>query len=401
MSWEEDDDEATHIFGGNDPQLDLKWQVNVSETDTRTMTAVEIGLEFGRGALDTNDTFVWREGMRDWMPLGKCPELLSVLNQFSGQRQQSVPPPPPRHSIPPAAAVPIANYAPPAVGPAPMAQAPAPRPMQPSMPFATPAALSAGQSPLRGPMPSNPAMQTGAFASAAAAQAAMAPVGAPYAAGQAAPAKSNRLVIGLVAGGGVLVLAAAAAGFFFLRSSTSATADASTAPTVSATAAPTVAASTLAASTAAPTVATGGPAPDVAAGTAPLGAPDASAAPVAMAGAQAPKGTKVESFASAATSTTAKKEEPKPAGEFSVDAARSALNSAAGAAAGCGKPGGPKGRGKATVSFAPSGSVSSASIDGPFNGTPVGSCVLGAFRSARVPPFTGGSQSVTKSFTVK
>ena len=81
MTWQ-NDDEATHIFGGNDPALDAPWQVNVSEADTRTMTAVEIGFEYGRGVLDANDTFVWREGMREWAPLGVCPELIPVLAQF-------------------------------------------------------------------------------------------------------------------------------------------------------------------------------------------------------------------------------------------------------------------------------------------------------------------------------
>ncbi|MBM4357304.1 MAG: DUF4339 domain-containing protein [Deltaproteobacteria bacterium] len=402
MPWEEDEeDEATHIFGGNDPVLDVTWQVNVSETETRAMLPVDIGIEFGRGKLDTNDTFVWREGMRDWLPLGKCPELLPILNQFSGQRAQSVaPPPPPRNSIAPAAPLPVTNYAVPTIAPMPLHPAPAPRSTQASMPFATPSALSAGQSPLRGPMPSNPAMQTGAFTGAAAAQeAAAAQAAAQAQAGMMPQAfapqpKSSGKTIALVAGGVAIVAAAAGTAFFLVRSRTGTDTAASAAPTAS-TATPALA------SAATPATTTASAATTAAVADAASAAP--SAEPIAMLGAQPPKGINPTGF-SAPNPTLPKKEDEKkdtkPLAEFNVEAARSALASAAGAAGGCGKPGGPKGRGKATVWFSPSGSVSSVSTDA-FSGTPVGNCVMSAFRSARVPPFSGSVQSVSKSFTVK
>ncbi|MBM4375804.1 MAG: hypothetical protein FJ095_12025 [Deltaproteobacteria bacterium] len=424
MNWDDDEDEATHIFGGNDPALDASWQVNISDTETRTMTAVEIGVEFGRGNLDQNDTFVWREGMRDWLPLGNCGDLLPILNQYGSQASAPAAPPPPpaRPPEPPRGATwqaspapPTAAYPQPVVGglfSLPPPAAPVARPVQPSMPFATPSALSAGQSPLRGPMPSNPAMQSGAFAHSA-------PQANPVQAAQhaaAIPAPSQKsskgLVVGLVVVALLLVGGGAAAVFLTRPASGVASASA----TASETAAP-VATTTAAATTEATAAATPPPPPPaepsaVAAGT---------AAPAADAPADAKKGAKPDAVASVADKDSkkdakdfkdpkdAKKDDPKDAkkeskgggGEFNVDAARSALSSAAGAASGCGKPKGPTGRGRATVTFSPSGSVSSAQVDPPFAGTPVGSCAVAAFKGARVPPFTGSSQTVTKSFNVK
>lgn len=89
-----------------------------------------------------------------------------------------------------------------------------------------------------------------------------------------------------------------------------------------------------------------------------------------------------------------------PPGEFSRDAASTAMFAAAGRASGCGKPGGPTGRGKALVVMSPSGRVASVSIGAPFGGTAVGNCAAAAFRSVVVPPFTGSSVSLSKSFTI-
>ncbi|HEY3498064.1 MAG TPA: zinc-ribbon domain-containing protein [Polyangiaceae bacterium] len=102
--------------------------------------------------------------------------------------------------------------------------------------------------------------------------------------------------------------------------------------------------------------------------------------------------------------TEPKKEEPSSAGTapFSVSAAQVALTQAASNAAGCGKPGGPTGSGKATVTFATSGRVTTANVGTPpFAGTPVGGCVAGVFRKAKVPPFSGNPVTVSKSFSIK
>jgi hypothetical protein len=95
---------------------------------------------------------------------------------------------------------------------------------------------------------------------------------------------------------------------------------------------------------------------------------------------------------------------PEPvaaAGPFDRGAAVSALNSAAGAASGCKKPDGPTGTGRVSVTFAPSGRVTSSTVEGPpFAGTSVGGCVAARFRSASVPPFSGSPVTVHKSFTI-
>jgi hypothetical protein len=99
-----------------------------------------------------------------------------------------------------------------------------------------------------------------------------------------------------------------------------------------------------------------------------------------------------------------KKEESAAVGTapFSVSAAQVALTQAAANAGGCAKPGGPSGSGKATVTFAPSGRVTTANVTTPpFAGTPVGGCVAGQFRKARVPAFAGNPVTVSKSFNIK
>ena len=67
----------------------------------------------------------------------------------------------------------------------------------------------------------------------------------------------------------------------------------------------------------------------------------------------------------------------------------------------CKKAGGPTGAGKVKVTFAPSGSVESAVIEGPpYEGTPVGGCIAGKYRGAHVPAFSGPPVSVEKSFSI-
>jgi hypothetical protein len=89
-------------------------------------------------------------------------------------------------------------------------------------------------------------------------------------------------------------------------------------------------------------------------------------------------------------------------GPFSVSAAQVALTQAAANAGSCAKPGGPTGTGKAQVTFAPSGRVTSANVaTPPFAGTAVGGCVASVFRRARIPAFSGNPVTVSKSFSVK
>jgi predicted Zn finger-like uncharacterized protein len=86
---------------------------------------------------------------------------------------------------------------------------------------------------------------------------------------------------------------------------------------------------------------------------------------------------------------------------FSVSAAQVALTQASANAMSCAKPGGPTGTGKVQVTFATSGRVTTANVAGPpFGGTPVGGCVAGVFRKARIPAFAGNPVTVSKSFNI-
>jgi hypothetical protein len=100
--------------------------------------------------------------------------------------------------------------------------------------------------------------------------------------------------------------------------------------------------------------------------------------------------------ASATGGATASAEPPPP----NRGAMLAALAAAAGSASGCRRAGGPSGPGRASVTFAPSGTVTGVTLSGGFAGTPVGACVAGAFKGARVPPFGGSPVTVGRGFVV-
>lgn len=81
-------------------------------------------------------------------------------------------------------------------------------------------------------------------------------------------------------------------------------------------------------------------------------------------------------------------------------AALAALGTSASAATGCKREGGPSGSGSASVTFSPDGPVKSVTVSAPFAGTAVGQCVAAAFRVAHVPPFSGSSITLPKSFQI-
>lgn len=116
----------------------------------------------------------------------------------------------------------------------------------------------------------------------------------------------------------------------------------------------------------------------------------------------APAGTSLEArMRAAAGQTAAPAAAPAaPSGApFDRGAAAASLGSIN--VASCKKPDGPTGSGHVNVTFEPSGSVSAAVVDGgPFPGTPVGGCIAGKFRGARVPAFGGSPVKVGKSFTL-
>jgi predicted Zn finger-like uncharacterized protein len=55
------------------------WNVNLSDTDSRTMTTAEV-IEGFRAGLVTIDAFVWKDGMGDWQPIMDCVELAPLLS---------------------------------------------------------------------------------------------------------------------------------------------------------------------------------------------------------------------------------------------------------------------------------------------------------------------------------
>ncbi|HET7543881.1 MAG TPA: hypothetical protein VFK05_28615 [Polyangiaceae bacterium] len=96
---------------------------------------------------------------------------------------------------------------------------------------------------------------------------------------------------------------------------------------------------------------------------------------------------------------------PPPAApdtEFDRDAARSALASAAAQASACRKEGDPSGTASLTITFAPSGRVTSAQIQGPpFSGTATGGCIASTMRRASVPAFSGDYVTVSKTIVIQ
>lgn len=54
------------------------WNVNLSDTDSRTMTTAEV-IEGFRTGLVTTDAYVWKDGMGDWLPIMDCVELAPLL----------------------------------------------------------------------------------------------------------------------------------------------------------------------------------------------------------------------------------------------------------------------------------------------------------------------------------
>lgn len=88
--------------------------------------------------------------------------------------------------------------------------------------------------------------------------------------------------------------------------------------------------------------------------------------------------------------------------EFNRSAAQSALAAAAAQAMECRKPGDPAGSAVVVVTFAPSGRVTSALVNGkPFAGTATGGCIAAAMRRAQVPPFSGERTTVSKTVPIR
>ena len=91
-----------------------------------------------------------------------------------------------------------------------------------------------------------------------------------------------------------------------------------------------------------------------------------------------------------------------PGTEFDRSAAVSALKGAAAQASSCRKDGDPSGTATLVITFAPSGRVTSATIQGPpFAGTPTGGCIASTMRHAQIPSFDGDRVTVTKTVVIE
>lgn len=92
---------------------------------------------------------------------------------------------------------------------------------------------------------------------------------------------------------------------------------------------------------------------------------------------------------------------PPPAPAFPAAKAKAALDVVNGILASCRKPGGVTGKGVATVSFAPDGSVTSVLVDkAPFGGTPEAACIASRFRLAKMAAYEGPPGAVDYTFNV-
>jgi predicted Zn finger-like uncharacterized protein len=92
-----DDDATTKAFdyaGGSHEQ----WTVNVNAGDQRTMTTEEIAREYTAGVVD-DDTYCWKDGMADWLPIREIEQLYGVAKN----------PPPRGEAVPPAESEPEAR----------------------------------------------------------------------------------------------------------------------------------------------------------------------------------------------------------------------------------------------------------------------------------------------------
>ena len=93
---------------------------------------------------------------------------------------------------------------------------------------------------------------------------------------------------------------------------------------------------------------------------------------------------------------------PPAEAAFDSDATGAALNAAAQRASSCRKQSDPSGVAVVTITFAPSGRVTSANISGPpFAGTETGSCIASVLRGVKGPAYAGDFMTVRKTIQVE
>lgn len=121
------------------------------------------------------------------------------------------------------------------------------------------------------------------------------------------------------------------------------------------------------------------------------------------ASASAPSATAAESVSAAAAAPSASQEPPPPkrqAHSFNTRVADILLNKASTRSRVCKK--GASGRALVTVTFAPSGYTTAASVSGLDGASPAtATCIRRTFRGLRVPRFSGDPVTVTRTVTLE
>jgi predicted Zn finger-like uncharacterized protein len=507
--------------GGGVPGVTAaEWTVSVNDQE-RQMSQLQIAEEMQRGTV-TGDTYVWRDGMSDWLSVAQVPELAALLARAGGGHAPAPAPVQDEPNMGLAGTIVMSDapvISPLAAAPRPAAGMPAPAAATPSPAFAAPAPAARRANRTGGsvdifqanaetreatdrPRPPTPAGRLGernensvlfslsaltATENAAAKgrpddavldlgiggrsngkksavddlmnigggaiggpmlapppllapvvepPPAPAPVAVPVAAAMpgtmpstmpGAPAQAQFVIPApppkskapLIVGGvfGVLLIGGLVA-FFAASGPPPPELTPSSTPTAAVTSAPSpsVTASEAPTATEAPSASSGAPAASSAVvasndsktpstgsgggvGTGPKPKESSSPTPSATASAKA----SAEPAPQPTASATASGGDSGGAGrDFNKGAATAALAAAAGAAKGCkSQANGTTGSASVRVVFAPSGNVTSATVNGPpFAGTPAGSCIAAAFKGAHVPPFDGSPVAVSKTVNI-
>src|SRR5689334_3540164 len=76
------------------PAQDEQWTVAVTDDDQREMTLAQIVDAYAAGTIDA-ETFIWREGMDDWLTPYEIPVIELALRQRGLAPRTSTPPEPP------------------------------------------------------------------------------------------------------------------------------------------------------------------------------------------------------------------------------------------------------------------------------------------------------------------
>lgn len=81
-----EDNADTHVFDYAAHSND-QWTVNVADGDQRTMSVQEIVTEYRAGVIN-DETYCWKDGMADWLPLREIEQLYGAV-KVGGARQGS------------------------------------------------------------------------------------------------------------------------------------------------------------------------------------------------------------------------------------------------------------------------------------------------------------------------